>query len=50
MSFRLRLPKLDRYLNAAFMAGLPSVRIVCGNGTGVLRQQYKRRWQNKKQR
>ncbi|OGN91925.1 MAG: hypothetical protein A2Z75_00920 [Chloroflexi bacterium RBG_13_50_10] len=32
------LPKLDRYLNAAFMAGLPSVRIVHGKGTGVLRQ------------
>ena len=32
------LPKLDYYLNAAFMAGLPSVRIVHGKGTGVLRQ------------
>jgi len=32
------LPKLDHYLNAAFMAGLPSVRIVHGKGTGVLRQ------------
>jgi len=32
------LPKLDRYLNAAFMAGLPSVRIVHGKGTGVLRR------------
>ncbi|MBM4447066.1 MAG: hypothetical protein FJ023_06925 [Chloroflexi bacterium] len=32
------LPKLDRYLNAAFMAGLPYVRIVHGKGTGVLRQ------------
>ena len=32
------LPQLDRYLNAAFMAGLPSVRIVHGKGTGVLRQ------------
>lgn len=32
------LPKLDQYLNAAFLAGLPSVRIVHGKGTGVLRQ------------
>jgi DNA mismatch repair protein MutS2 len=32
------LPRLDRYLNAAFLAGLPSVRIVHGKGTGVLRQ------------
>lgn len=32
------LPELDHYLNAAFMAGLPSVRIVHGKGTGVLRQ------------
>jgi DNA mismatch repair protein MutS2 len=32
------LPKLDRYLNSAFVAGLPSVRIVHGKGTGVLRQ------------
>jgi DNA mismatch repair protein MutS2 len=32
------LPKLDHYLNAAFMAGLPWVRIVHGKGTGVLRQ------------
>ncbi len=32
------LPKLDRYINAAFMAGLPSVRIVHGKGTGVLRR------------
>ena len=32
------LPKLDRYLNTAFMAGLPSVRILHGKGTGVLRQ------------
>ena len=32
------LPKLDHYLNAAFMDGLPSVCIVHGKGTGVLRQ------------
>jgi DNA mismatch repair protein MutS2 len=32
------LPELDRYLNDAFMAGLPSVRIIHGKGTGALRQ------------
>ena len=32
------LPKLDYYLNSAFIAGLPWVRIVHGKGTGVLRQ------------
>jgi DNA mismatch repair protein MutS2 len=31
-------PELDRYLNDAYMAGLPFVRIVHGKGTGVLRQ------------
>jgi DNA mismatch repair protein MutS2 len=30
--------KLDRYLNDAYLAGLPSVRIVHGKGSGVLRQ------------
>ncbi|MEE9198747.1 MAG: Smr/MutS family protein [Dehalococcoidia bacterium] len=30
--------KLDRYLNAAFLAGLPQVRIVHGKGTGALRK------------
>lgn len=30
--------RLDRYLSDAFMAGLPSVRIVHGKGTGTLRQ------------
>jgi len=30
--------RLDQYLNDAFMAGLPSVRIVHGKGTGTLRQ------------
>jgi len=30
--------RLDRYLNAAFMAGLYQVRIVHGKGTGTLRQ------------
>ena len=30
--------RLDQYLNDAFMAGLPFVRIVHGKGTGTLRQ------------
>jgi len=30
--------RLDQYLNDAFMADLPSVRIVHGKGTGTLRQ------------
>ena len=32
------LCRLDQYLNDAFMAGLPSVRIVHGKGTGKLRR------------
>ena len=32
------LPKLDEYLDDAFMAGLCKVRIVHGKGTGILRQ------------
>jgi len=32
------VPELERYLNDAYMSGLPSVRIVHGKGTGVLRQ------------
>lgn len=32
------VPELDQYLNDAGMAGLSSVRIVHGKGTGVLRQ------------
>jgi len=32
------VPELEHYLNDAYMAGLPSVRIVHGKGTGVLRQ------------
>jgi len=32
------LPKLDQYLNDAFMAGLYQVRVVHGKGTGTLRQ------------
>jgi len=32
------LPKLDQYLNDAFVAGLYQVRVVHGKGTGTLRQ------------
>jgi len=32
------LPRLDRYLNAAYLAGLPWVRIIHGQGTGALRR------------
>ena len=30
--------ELERYLNDAYMSGLPTVRLVHGKGTGVLRQ------------
>ena len=32
------LPRLDKYLDDAFLAGMPFVRIVHGKGTGALRQ------------
>jgi len=32
------LPKLDKYLNNAFMGGLYRVRVIHGKGTGTLRQ------------
>jgi DNA mismatch repair protein MutS2 len=32
------LDVLDRYLESAFLAGLPFVRIIHGKGTGKLRQ------------
>ena len=32
------LPRLDQYLDDAFMAGLWQVRVVHGKGTGTLRQ------------
>ena len=31
------IPKLDKYLDDAYIAHLPSVRIVHGKGTGALR-------------
>jgi len=30
--------KLDHYLNDAYLAGLPFVRLIHGKGTGALRQ------------
>jgi DNA mismatch repair protein MutS2 len=32
------LPDVDRYLNDAYMAGMPFVRLLHGKGTGALRQ------------
>ena len=32
------LPRVDRYLNDAYLAGLAEVRIVHGKGTGTLRR------------
>ncbi|MFQ6057691.1 MAG: endonuclease MutS2 [Anaerolineae bacterium] len=32
------LPRLDKYLDKAYLAGLPKVRIVHGKGTGTLRR------------
>lgn len=30
--------RLERYLNDAFLAGMPTVRVIHGKGTGTLRQ------------
>jgi DNA mismatch repair protein MutS2 len=40
------LPRLDKYLDDAFLAGLPSVRIIHGKGTGTLRQAVRQRLRN----
>ena len=32
------LPEVDQYLNDAYMAGMPFVRVLHGKGTGALRQ------------
>ena len=37
------IPALEDYLDAAYMAGLPFVRIIHGKGTGALRQAVRER-------
>ena len=37
------LPRLDKYLNDAFMAGLYQVKIIHGKGTGTLRQMVRKK-------
>jgi len=36
------LPKLERYLHDAYMAGLSQVRIIHGKGAGILRLSVRR--------
>jgi DNA mismatch repair protein MutS2 len=36
------LPRLERYLHDAYMAGLPRVRIIHGKGAGILRLSVRR--------
>ena len=36
------IPKLDKYLDDAFMAGLYQVRVIHGRGTGTLRTEVAR--------
>jgi len=40
------LPLLEKYLDDAFLAGMPFVRIVHGKGTGTLRQVVRQELQN----
>jgi len=40
------LIRLDRYLNDAFLAGLPTVRVIHGKGTGALRQAVREELRN----
>jgi DNA mismatch repair protein MutS2 len=40
------LEALERYLDSAYLAGLPFVRIIHGKGTGKLRQEVRQALQN----
>ena len=40
------LPKLDKYLNDVFMAGIPLVMVIHGKGTGTLRNAIHRHLAN----
>jgi DNA mismatch repair protein MutS2 len=40
------LPRLDKYLDDAFLAGVPFVRIIHGKGTGTLRQAVQQELRN----
>ena len=40
------LIRLDRYLNDAFLGGLPTVRVIHGKGTGALRQAVREELRN----
>ncbi len=40
------LIRLDRYLNDAFLAGLATVRVIHGKGTGALRQAVREELKN----
>jgi DNA mismatch repair protein MutS2 len=40
------LPLLEKYLDDAFLAGMPFVRIVHGKGTGTLRQVVRQELRN----
>jgi len=40
------LPVLDKYLDNAYLAGVPSVRIIHGKGTGALRRAVREHLRN----